>query len=374
MSRRKSEQIEFGSDSFLDITANIVGILIILIVIAGLRVSQAPLFTRHTKIELSEPEPLDIVSFPEIIEEIEEQELEVTEKTEIVQEIEEEPVPLKPDPQLQLEIEKREAELVRIQKEIQKQKSQFQNASRNSRQLQLSLAKVSSSRKEAIVSVKKSQHKFREQKMKLDQSQKGVEDLKEKLAELDKVKVPTKRIRHHFSPVSKEVQGDELHFRLSNNQISPIPLKKLLEDLKDQVYRQRNWLVKFNQHQGEVGPIDGFTLSYIVRREKTSVLDDLRSAQGAVRIGVKEWILNPESNLQAESAEEALKPGSQFLNSIQTASGNSTLTFWVYPDSYSIYRKIQSYAHQQHFQVAARPLPFGIPIAGSPSGSKSAGQ
>ena len=40
MSRRQKAEMDFGSDSFLDIIANIVGILIILIVIAGVRVSQ----------------------------------------------------------------------------------------------------------------------------------------------------------------------------------------------------------------------------------------------------------------------------------------------------------------------------------------------
>ena len=43
MSRRRPKgELQFGSDSFLDVVANIVGILIILIVIAGLRVSQTP--------------------------------------------------------------------------------------------------------------------------------------------------------------------------------------------------------------------------------------------------------------------------------------------------------------------------------------------
>ena len=40
--RRPPAELQFGSDSFLDVVANIVGILIILIVIAGLRVSQIP--------------------------------------------------------------------------------------------------------------------------------------------------------------------------------------------------------------------------------------------------------------------------------------------------------------------------------------------
>lgn len=48
MSRRsRRDEIGFGSDSFLDIIANIVGILIILIVIAGVRVSQAPVLSKE---------------------------------------------------------------------------------------------------------------------------------------------------------------------------------------------------------------------------------------------------------------------------------------------------------------------------------------
>src|SRR5260370_15079947 len=43
MSRRNREEIPFGSDSFLDVLANIVGILIILIVAAAARMGRAPL-------------------------------------------------------------------------------------------------------------------------------------------------------------------------------------------------------------------------------------------------------------------------------------------------------------------------------------------
>ena len=42
MSRRRDFEIVFGSDSFLDVIANIVGILIILIVIAGVKVGRMP--------------------------------------------------------------------------------------------------------------------------------------------------------------------------------------------------------------------------------------------------------------------------------------------------------------------------------------------
>jgi len=56
--RRREEQLESGSDSFLDIVANIVGILIILIVIAGVRMSRAPVVTQ------TETDPVETLSEP----------------------------------------------------------------------------------------------------------------------------------------------------------------------------------------------------------------------------------------------------------------------------------------------------------------------
>ncbi|MFO1019666.1 MAG: hypothetical protein U0903_03025 [Planctomycetales bacterium] len=40
--RSKSEELQFGSDSFLDVIANMVGILIILIVVVGIHVAKSP--------------------------------------------------------------------------------------------------------------------------------------------------------------------------------------------------------------------------------------------------------------------------------------------------------------------------------------------
>jgi myosin heavy subunit len=382
MSKKKPDQIDFGSDSFLDIIANIVGILIILIVVAGLRVSQAPVRNSESNPVLDQQEIVervpqeqlsDEITIPELDEELPEPEI-VKLPKQVKKELETETVILEPDPELKKKIKQLETHLSQFQVKMKKQKKQFQTASLNSQKLKLNLASLSSDRELSVHSFRKSHNQYRKQKRKLNQSQEKIEKLTEKLAELDDVKAPTKNIKHHFSPISKEVHGEELHFRLANNEIAHIPLEQLLEDLKDQIYKQRNWLVKYNQHRGTVGPIKGFSLAYIVRREKLTVLDELRAGHGSVRIGVKEWILNADDNLKSENAKTALDPGSRFMNSIQSAAHDSTLTFWVYPDSYSIYRKIQTFAHQQHFQVAARPLPFGVPIAGSPSGSKSSGQ
>jgi len=63
MSRRTDRNsVGFESDSFLDIIANIVGILIILIVMAGVRVGNAPILPL---VDISIPAPID--EQPEIV-------------------------------------------------------------------------------------------------------------------------------------------------------------------------------------------------------------------------------------------------------------------------------------------------------------------
>ena len=65
MSRRRPKgELQFGSDSFLDVVANIVGILIILIVIAGLRVSQTPVMIHRQKVVPEETPSTPSVPMP----------------------------------------------------------------------------------------------------------------------------------------------------------------------------------------------------------------------------------------------------------------------------------------------------------------------
>jgi hypothetical protein len=62
------------------------------------------------------------------------------------------------------------------------------------------------------------------------------------------------------------------------------------------------------------------------------------------------------------------------MTTLRLADEKATLTFWVYPDSFAAYRELQEFAHAEGFDVAARPLPHGVPIAGSPNGSRSSSQ
>ena len=151
-------------------------------------------------------------------------------------------------------------------------------------------------------------------------------------------------------------------------------LEREVARLKEQIDRRKDWLVKTRQHQGQIGPAHGFTMNYLVRVDTLSGLEETRVGHGGYRISLSHWDINPEPETKGETEEVALKKGSAFYQSIIGAAPDTTLTFWVYPDSYQIYRKLQKFAHDHGFSVAGRPLPKGVPISGSPNGSKSAGQ
>ena len=92
------------------------------------------------------------------------------------------------------------------------------------------------------------------------------------------------------------------------------------------------------------------------------------------RISVAHWQIDLDRDAVHEPVAQALKPGSRFYQALLEAKSESALTFWVYPDSFEAFMQLKAFCHEQNFLVAGRPLPVGVPIAGSPNGSRSSGQ
>ncbi len=71
----------------------------------------------------------------------------------------------------------------------------------------------------------------------------------------------------------------------------------------------------------------------------------------------------------------ALEQGSDFRRSLaKILPGRTTITIWVYPDGFDAFRQIRKELYRLGYTIAARPLPPGASISGSPEGSKSAAQ
>ncbi len=397
MGRRKAgSDVGFGSDSFLDIIANIVGILIILIVVAGVRVSQSPVLT--TPPELT-AEPATVP--PPAVEPVATIEPELPEQpSSVFRSIPEwepvatagasppalfapepptEPVhhpepPRGPSPQLVEAVDSAKAETARLAAHASDQKQALQLAAETRRKLEEETerkAKLWSAQQEVL---QKQNQGLQRIETELGDQQTSLKELLVDLHAAEKSEAPVTELPHKLTPVSRLVNGKEVHFRLSANRVSTVPVDELSARLKEQVARQKDWLAKYRSHQGEVGPVDGYRMKYVVERQQLSALEELRNGRGYMRIGISRWEIEPEPDLDTETAREAVLPGSRFIRTLYLTEPGATLTFWVYPDSFGLYRELQKLAHREGFLVAARPIPFGQPIAASRHGSRSAGQ
>jgi hypothetical protein len=375
MSRRAREPEEFGSDSFLDVLANIVGILIILIVSAAARVERGPVAPPPAASvdDPAEPSSEPAKSLPLAMEPDPAVEIAHAEPQAVP-----EPAP-EPDPDVAPpEIA---AELQAIQNKLSSLDAKSRALAGHLDRLRTETTAATRLLSAEEQAAAKRAARLQQGKVRLARLEEALGDQKETLtglvAEFEEVqssRPPAIEVKHRLAPISQEVTGEELHFRVSGGRVAQVPLAFLVERVKLQMNRQGDWLAGRGRHEAVVGPIDGFTMHYQIERRALSALDRNRLGYGAYRVGISHWEILPEPDLRGETPEEALRRGSKFALAVRTSPDHATLTFWIYPDSFHAYRVLQAACQAEGFVVAARPLPEGMNIAGSPDGTRSAGQ
>ncbi|HID75489.1 MAG TPA: hypothetical protein EYP56_05770 [Planctomycetaceae bacterium] len=320
-----------GHDSFLDIVSNIVGILVILVLVAGLRVKNAPVRTNQ-------------------------------------------------DTATRAQLEKAESRVAALHQDVLRLENQLE-ALRH----QTDLRRAERDRLATLV--KALEHELKTARQKLDHRETKRLDLHAQLTEArrklrtlqDELQqshqaqpVPT-LIENYPTPLSKTVYGDEIHFRLRHGRIAFIPLEILIQQLKEEAQLKARQLLDRPELTDTVGPQGGFRLRYVLRRVDTSVDEQLTTGQ--IRIRLQQWTLIPASSDLGEPVDAALGPASRFR---RVLSGyrpeTTTVTIWVYPDSFSHFRRLKKELFHMGFATAGRPLPEGVPISGSPYGTRSAAQ
>jgi hypothetical protein len=359
MSRRAREEIPFGSDSFLDVLANIVGILIILIVAAAARMGRPPdpvlLSTAapESAVRPQNPEPVAAPHPEPLTSEVESDEPppEVTSEMQAVAD----------------RLAVLESKVVAADARLKRLRTSYQSARQMLNDKEKDSARRTDRLREAQLRVARLEETLGERKQALT-------GLLAEFEDAQKTKAPAIQVKHRLAPISQEIAGEEVHFSVSGGRVTVVPLQALVERVKLQLERQKDWLASRGRHEAVVGPVDGYMMSFRVEKLGMTTLDRHRLGYGAYKIGITHWELLPEPDLTGETPEQALRRGSKFSMAVKSAADNAALTFWVYPDSFHAYRILQSACQAEGFIVAARPLPDGIRIAGSPEGTRSAGQ
>ena len=181
-------------------------------------------------------------------------------------------------------------------------------------------------------------------------------------------------IKHVATPLAQTVFAREEHFRLLGGRLAYVPLNELAERLKSEAPK-KVWKLKEAERTTEtIGPRDDFYLKYTLRRGK--YVYDTGAGPGVREVvELERFVMIPASDQLGEKVEDALRPGSQLLERLQGWSADETIvTVWTYPDSFEDFRQLKDSLYGLGFLTAARPLPAGQPISGSPQGTRSAAQ
>ena len=135
------------------------------------------------------------------------------------------------------------------------------------------------------------------------------------------------------------------------------------------------WKLKNSRQITEsIGPEEGFILQYTLARRSglTQTSNGLVMQQ---RVELVRFVMLATGSRIGEPIDEALRPNSAFHQRMGTLDPQSTtITVWTYPESFAEFRRVKEYLRELGFLAAARPLPHGHPIGGSPQGSRSMAQ
>ena len=335
--RSRDHQEGPGLDSFLDIVANLVGILIILVMVIGVH-------ARSAIIAVATGE---------------------TGATAAVDEAE----------------QRRLRELGAVEGSLTDLAQQIHNVS-------YAIESQLDERNQWQVLVSAGQESIRQQAAQLDEEQRKQMELesqialeREELANLqadleaaEHAEPPPQVLEHMPTPLARTVFGAEEHFRLLNGRIVYVPVRELSELLQRDMEARVSRLRDADSLTEVVGPVGDFRLQYTLAKRQVSVNGQLGPAQREI-VQLERYTVIPMSDAPGETLAEAMHPSSLFMSQLSRFDPNSiTITVWTYPDSFSEFRELKAALAERGYLIAARPLPAGWPISGSPDGSRSSSQ
>lgn len=187
---------------------------------------------------------------------------------------------------------------------------------------------------------------------------------------------PAPRVLVDRSPVARPASDREFHFEVRGDRVTYINLEALLEKLKTDARIQIRLLTIPRPIEGEAGPVGSFSILYQMLPVGIGMGSAGMGSRGmTAEFALSRWEIVPIALNRGETIQEALQPASDFGRAVNTLDPRrDTITLWVYPNGFAMYRRLRDWLHERGFLVAARPLPEGMAIRGSPAGSLSAGQ
>ncbi len=355
--RRPKREIAFSFDSFLDVVANVVGIILRLILVAwvGARAYHGqPVMAPPPAIVEEYEEPLVAPSTPE------------------------------PTDPLAAEIQRKRRELAEAEAALVAHLREQEQMSHESVKVAGDLKAVTE-REEVLIKQRREIENAATNKLKIAKTATlSMADLSERsrklTAEIETLrKLPVqKQILRYRTPVSQPVT-QELICECLQGRVTVIDRAGLEEQAARDVRARIDELRNSFEIRGVTTPSGAFRLRFVVERSKELLegkgpaATPLAGSKFSARM--TQGMFEPVQAERGDSIDIALKDGSAFRRVIDSLDPQQTaVTFCVYPDSFALYRKLRDYLHDHDIVVAGRPIPEGVTIGISVYGSQSRGQ
>ena len=326
-----------GQDSFLDIVANIVGILIILVMVVGVRIRNVPVDPDGPE-HAAQAELTALADQQDAVAAIRRTVLNIESQTEMM---------------------RRETAI----RDLQRLDLAFEVAEER-RQLD--------SRRDQLDDESRRQFDLRRA---MEDSQAELTSLRQRSAAVDEVEAAPQVVKSYPTPLSRPVDDHEAHFQLEAGRVVYVPMQELLREFKADAKAKAHNLGRQSEFTATVGPIGDFRLRYTLHRRAIPLGMDRRTVVMGSSIGLKILSLIPVRSNLGEPLEQALAEGSEFRRALAAfRPGRATVTIWTYPDSFAEFRRLKHELFVLGYETAARPMPQGMPIFASPEGTRSAAQ
>lgn len=331
-----------GQDSFLDVVSNLVGVLIILVMIAGSRARNAACDAALEKTAearaVADAETEKRAAFVEEIGELRENVV-----------------------RLQVETEDLNARTLDVERQADGAETEYRLLSQAFAELdgQIELASRRRSDADKLAFDLKSE---------IFEKEKRRDDLNREKDALAAARPQATVLENLPTPLSRPVDGREGFFRLKNGRISHVPLNEFQERVR--LYF-KNFHGDFENKllEEKIGPSEGYSFHFFVDLEKRRGGDEIVYS-AIFRYG--ECV--PQGDELGEPVDVALSNADSVFREKLTkyVRDDTTITFFVYPDSFEYLRDVKKFLFSAGYQLALRPLPSDAPIAVSPDGTASA--
>lgn len=323
MRRRRQENAAVGEDSFLDTTANLVGILIILVVVIGTKTRlDAEEYGR--KLVASEPshETQQFASEAKALQDALSRQNKLSQQYEL------------------------ETKYRRIERDSLLQKVVLARQENDQH-----LKEIDSDRRKTI-----------EKQQEAKKLAAELENVSDQLGIADQRQRPKIVLEHLPTPMARTVFNREMHVQLKDHMITVIPWERLIEMLKTQIPLTARRQASRSNLTDSLGPIGGFLMNY-----------ELISVPGGFEL--EQFNLQIVDGAPTESLASALSSQGRLRFELASRDAAETVvTVWVYPDSFEEFRQLKVQLFKEGFLTAARPLEKDGRIGGSPHGSRSSAQ